>query len=53
MLVILKKVDVNDLKNIFKRTGKVLSKAEEAVLSQYLRVIKSGKNVKLLEKYGD
>ena len=48
-----KKVDLNDLKNIFKRTGKVLSKAEEAVLSQYLRVIKSGKNVKLLEKYGD
>lgn len=48
-----KKVDVNDLKNIFKRTGKVISKAEEAVLSQYLRVIKSGKNVKLLEKYGD
>lgn len=49
----LKKVDVGDLKNIFKRTGKVISKAEEAVLSQYLRVIKSGKNVKLLEKYGD
>ena len=49
----LKKVDVGDLKNLFKRSGKVLDEIEEAVLSQYIRIIKSGKNVRLLEKYGD